>query len=573
METPNSVILISQYKTVSPRSPANSNFINDLVGQTGADLNNLKNQFNKLLAGVQQGVDETEAWINGHGLDAHSLFYDSTVTSGAHYDSTNSMPKSIHEVVGQIETTITELPNTLEIAADQVSFDTAGLGPTYEELNSPNVQTVLEQVIGILGLNTDGGTIDSLNSNILNYNDHIIPVNHNAYNIGCDTYDTATDTCNAAAAATEKRWWLNGYIKNIHTDAITIGGVALTAGDFDAASVTYTGLDNESPPAPFKHYEDPNIPANSVVANVKEALDLLGDLDSDPEFANAGQELKGRIGDLVPGFSPGTQGMTISQWLTALFFPFEPAVLSLWNVDTPKEKGITLANHTCNWVVALNDGTITEIKVGQDGGVLETIAGVTTASGDHTFTGPFLTDRTFQIEITCNAETGTETLSDSKELEFFARYFYGHVPASENNGTTNASGILALPENDFKPSKFASGFSYQFGTSANEGVIGAQHLYLAIPVSYKKYLTLHGGNISNTWKFVIDIASHAVVETVENNQYIEITDGNVSNYSCTLPLAADSNQNEQYLLYWYSNSINYDETVFTHDFQFTSFNN
>tara|TARA_Y100000310_G_scaffold345708_1_gene468589 strand:+ start:3065 stop:4768 length:1704 start_codon:yes stop_codon:yes gene_type:complete len=567
METPNSVILISQYKTVSPRSPANSNFINDLVGQTGADLNNLKNQFNKLLAGVQQGVDETEAWINGHGLDAHSLFYDSTVTSGAHYDSTNSMPKSIHEVVGQIETTITELPNTLEIAADQVSFNTTGLGSTYENLEPANVQTVLEQVIDILGLNTDGGTIDSLNSNILNYNDHIIPVSNDTYNIGCDTYDAATDTCNAAAATTEKRWWLNGYIKNIHTDAITIGGVALT-GDFDAASVTYDGID-ASTSEPYKHYQDAQTPPSSVVANVKQALDLLGDLDSDPEFNRAGETLKGPMGNIVTTVV-GTPGMTISQWLTALFFPFEPAVLSLWNVDTPKEKGTTLANHTCNWVVALNDGTITEIKVGQDNGPLSD-TGTIAASGSHQFTGPFSTNTAFQIEITCDAETGT--LSDSKKLEFFARYFYGHFPQLTNNGEANAAQILALLENGFDPSDIRNGFSYTFGPAAQEGVTGFQHLYMAIPTSYKVYLTAWQGQVSNTWKFVTDISNHTTKETIENNLWIPITDGNVGDYSCILPLAADPNQNEEYLLYWFSNGISYDGTVLTHDFQFTSFNN
>ena len=562
MEAPNSVILVSQYKTVSPRSPANSNFINDLVGQTGADLNNLKSQFNKLLTGVEKGVDETIAWGNeGHGLDAHSLFYDSTATTGTYFDAAAGLPKSIHDIVGEIETTITELPTEINITAEQVSFDTVGLPSAYTDMDPANVQEVLVNVINSIPELIDG-EFTAINSSIITWNGDIIPDLDNTYNIG----------------APEKIWATG------HFNKIFIGGTEVSGDSFntDAASVTYDGIDaitNE----PYKHYQDSSTPTVSVVANVKQALDLLGDLDSDPEFNRAGETLKGPMGNIVTTVV-GTQGMTVSEWLTALFFPFEPAVLDVWNVHTPKEKGTTLLDHTCNWVVAPNDGQILQIEVGLNNGSLSD-TGATDASGSHTFPGSFSTNTTFQIQITCDTETGI--LSDSKELQFFARFFYGHFPQSTNNGQASEADILAMEYDvagasasanlspGYDPSKISGGFEYKYGPEEAEGNsgIGPQHIYIAIPTSYRIHMeNWEDGTFSDNWKFVRDLSNFTTVDATDPAQgFIPINDSNKGNFSINLPLKADQGQTEEYLLYWYDVAINYQVNFVNHIFEFKSF--
>lgn len=156
MIVPNTVVLVSQNKTVSPRSPMSSATYNDLVNETGADLVNLKAQLNRILEGITKGADVTKIWADStsssssnHGIDATALYWDSSVGS----------PISIHDKVTILEGTITA--NLAATSAALVTFDPSSLGAQWAAYTS--VQTALVQAIESLDNITstsfvDGGT-------------------------------------------------------------------------------------------------------------------------------------------------------------------------------------------------------------------------------------------------------------------------------------------------------------------------------------------------------------------------------------------------------------------------------
>ena len=156
MIAPNTVVLVSQSKTVSPRSPMSSATYNDLVSETGADLVNLKTQLNRILEGITKGADVTKVWkdttspsTDEHGIDATALYWDSSVDT----------PTSIHDKVTALEGTIAA--KLAATSAALVTFDPSTLGAQWASYT--NVQTALVKTIESLdnvvsGSFVDGGT-------------------------------------------------------------------------------------------------------------------------------------------------------------------------------------------------------------------------------------------------------------------------------------------------------------------------------------------------------------------------------------------------------------------------------
>ena len=111
---PETVILTSQSRKVSPRSALSSDKYNTFVNETGADLRNIKIQLNRVLDTINTGTIENKVWDNisdvdnNHGIDAVSIYWDSTAGE--------STRKSIYEHVEEIR---------INLSAEIVSTSTA----------------------------------------------------------------------------------------------------------------------------------------------------------------------------------------------------------------------------------------------------------------------------------------------------------------------------------------------------------------------------------------------------------------------------------------------------------------
>ncbi len=156
MIAPNTVVLVSEQRTVSPRSSMSSTMYNDLVNQTGADLINIKTQLNRIFEGIKTGSDVTKVWADNtnssssnHGIDATALYWDSSVAG---------TKQSIYEYINALSTALTA--DLRDTTAAEISFDPTGLDSGWATFT--DVQSALFETIGnlddIVAATFDGGT-------------------------------------------------------------------------------------------------------------------------------------------------------------------------------------------------------------------------------------------------------------------------------------------------------------------------------------------------------------------------------------------------------------------------------
>ena len=211
---PKNVVLVSQNRTVSPRSPILSSNYNDFVKTTTKDLANLKTQLNAITTTALKL--HTDAWLTTtgyHGIDANTIYWDSTDVS----------PVTIAEKVTGIESDLETFEN--DLTASQVRFvpDTPRLSANAYAggLTDDNdhVQHVLEDILlAIPSLQTGGEITIGLDN--LTIDGDIVQPEGATYNIGTSTIP-----------------WTGGFFTTLTADTLivetttTLNSTTVTTGD------------------------------------------------------------------------------------------------------------------------------------------------------------------------------------------------------------------------------------------------------------------------------------------------------------------------------------------------------
>jgi hypothetical protein len=484
MDAAKSVVLVSRYKMVSPRSPISSDKWNDNVNEVGADLRSLTTQVNRILWAINTGADKEVIWKNStvtegeHGIDANALWWDSTADSKESiYAHVNTLSADILNITGTV------IPS---LSAGNIGYTNTDVSWFATSVNQ-NVKHALDKIIQELPTITGpDGLPGVLLSNVT--------VDGSFYQPGASSGFTV---------GTQEIPWAGGYFNNLDiTGQLTLGGTVITS----AGMATTASAVSYAPAASTPNYTD------QTITNVEEALNVVGAFDMDQLFPNADQPIK-----QIPTVGmTGTTGMTVKEWLNEMFFPFIQAGVS-FNSISYQELGTT-ANLTLDGVVTLADETAFTSLILTDGASGSYPLSANSGNWSQAVSATANTTYT----ITLNAGSPDYVKTAERSVAFYAPTFYTSGGAGAGLTIADLQALTLGTEKFIKPT--TSG-SHTF-TVANG------YFYIAYPSVYGQLTSIKDPNNFENIDAVGFVSSDGSLTTTSTATTIPFTllDNSVVNY-------------------------------------------